>query len=228
MSRSQRYQSAAKLVDPTKLYPPAAALALAKQTAKTKFDGSVEVHIRLGIDPKIGAQQVRGAVTLPSGTGQTKTIAAFVSEGKENEAKEAGADVVGGVALIDQIKQSGSTNFEVAIATPDMMPKLAAIARILGPKGLMPSPKNETITTDLKKTMKELKGGKINFKNDDTGNLHQVLGKASFTVDQLLANYAKLLEAVQRAKPAGAKGTYLKSVTVNATMGPGILIDTLV
>ena len=225
MSQSKRFQKIAKLVDPAKAYKPADAIALAKQTAKTKFDGSIELHIRLGIDPKKGEQQVRGAVTLPSGTGKTKTIAAFVSEGKEKEAKDAGADVVGGANLIDQIKQSGATTFEVAVATPDMMPKLAGIARILGPKGLMPSPKNETITTDLKKTIKELKGGKINFKNDDTGNLHQIIGKASFTADQLLANYTVLMEAILRAKPASAKGTFLRSVSVNATMGPGVHVD---
>ena len=225
MSRSQRYQTAAKLIDSSKSYPPSAALALAQQTAKTKFDGSVEAHLRLGIDPKKGEQQVRGAATLPAGTGKTKIIAAFVPEGRQQEAKDAGADIVGGAELIEQIKQSGNATFAVAVATPDMMPKLAAIARILGPKGLMPSPKNETIVTDLKKTIGELKRGKVNFKNDDTGNVHQIIGKASFTADQLVANFTALVDAVVRAKPASAKGTYLKSVTVNATMGPAIRVD---
>ncbi len=226
MAHSRRYQSAAKLVDPAKTYPPAEALALAQQTAKTNFTGSIEAHFRLGINPEKGEQQVRGAVTLPAGTGKTKTIAAFVPEDKAAEAKAAGADVVGGAELIDQIKQTGSANFEIAVATPDMMSKLAAVARILGPKGLMPSPKNETITTDLKKTITELKGGKINFKNDDTGNLHQIIGKADFSTDQLVANFTTLLEAVRKAKPPAAKGNYLKSVTVNATMGPPIRVDT--
>lgn len=200
-------------------------MSLAKSTGKTKFDGSVELHVRLGIDSKKGEQQVRGAVTLPAGTGKTKKIAAFVSEGKVKEARDAGADVVGGVELIEQIKQSSSPDFEIAVAMPDMMPKLAAIARILGPKGLMPSPKNETITTDLKTTIGELKRGKVNFKNDDTGNVHQIIGKVSFTAEQLLANFSALIDAIQRAKPAGAKGTFLQSVSVNATMGPAIRVD---
>ena len=225
MAPSKRFQKIAKLIDATKAYQPAEALGLAKLTATTKFDGSIEVHIRLGIDPKKGDQQVRGAVTLPAGTGQSLIIAAFVPEGREAEAKAAGADVVGGVELIDQVKQSGSVNFEVAVATPEMMPKLAAIAKILGPKGLMPSPKNETITTDLAKTIGELKKGKVNFKNDDTGNLHQVIGKASFTADKLLENFTTLLEAVRRSKPSSSKGVYLKSVTVNATMGPSVTVD---
>ncbi|MDD5110635.1 MAG: 50S ribosomal protein L1 [Patescibacteria group bacterium] len=225
MKQSKRYQAVAKLVDQKKVYPVGEALNLAKQTSRTKFDGTIEVHIRLGIDPKLGEQQVRGAVTLPAGTGKTKVIAAFVPDGKEQEAKDAGADIVGGTDLIDKIKQTGSVNFEVAVAMPAMMPKLAAIARILGPKGLMPSPKNDTIATDLKKTITELKAGKINFKNDDTGNLHQILGKASFPVEKLESNFRTLLEAVRKAKPAGAKGTYLRSVTINSTMGPSIRID---
>lgn len=225
MPRSQRYQSITKLVAPGKAYPPAEALALAQQTATTAFAGSIEVHCRLGINPEKGEQQVRGAVTLPAGTGQTKTIVAFVPDGREGEAQAAGADVVGGLELIDHIKQTSITNFDVAIATPEMMPKLAAIARILGPKGLMPSPKNETITTNLPKTIGELKGGKVNFKNDDTGNLHQVIGKASFPADKLMANFTALLKAVQKARPAAAKGTFIKSLTMNATMGPAIRVD---
>lgn len=225
MAQSKRFQKILQLVDASKAYPPAEAIGLAQKTATTKFDGSIEIHLRLGIDPKKGEQQVRGAVTLPAGTGKTKKIAAFVSEAKEQEARDAGADVVGGVELIEKIKQSGSPDFEIAVATPDMMAKLAGIAKILGPKGLMPSPKNETIATDLKKTIGELKRGKINFKNDDTGNVHQIIGKASFSPGQLLENFTVILDAVRRAKPASAKGTYLKSVTVNATMGPAIRVD---
>jgi len=225
MKQSKRYHTIAKLVDPSKVYPIAEAIALAKLTSKTKFDGTIEVHYRLGIDPKMGEQQVRGAVALPAGTGKTKKVVAFVADGRADEAKAAGADVVGGTELIAQIKQTGAVNFEVAVATPDMMPKLAVIARILGPKGLMPSPKNETITTNLKKTIGELKAGKINFKNDDTGNLHQIIGKASFASEKLEANFRALHEAVQKAKPASSKGIYLKNVTINATMGPSIRID---
>jgi len=222
--RSIRYQQIAKKIDKNKIYTLPEAIKLAKETAKLNFDGSLEVHVRLGIDPAKSEQQVRGTVTLPHGTGKTKKIAAFVSPEKEKEAKEAGADIVGGNELIDQIKNTGKIDFDLAIATPELMPKLAVIAKILGPRGLMPSPKNETITKNLQKTINELKKGKINFKSDDTGNVHQTIGKISFSEKQLTANFQAFFEALKKAKPASAKGAFVQNVTLNATMGPGIKI----
>ena len=162
---------------------------------------------------------------MPHGTGKTKKIAAFVSADKVGEAKEAGADLVGGQELIDEIKKTGKVNFEIALASPDLMPKLAAIAKILGPKGLMPSPKNETITTNIKKTIAELKKGKVNFKNDDTGNVHQIIGKVSFDDKKLLENYQTLIEALKKAKPPAAKGIYLENISISSSMGPGIKVE---
>lgn len=222
--RSKRYGSAAGHIDKNRHYVIEEAIELAKKTANTKFVGSVEVHIRLGIDSKKGEQQIRGAIALPHGTGKSVKIAAFVSEGREEEAKSAGADIAGSAELISRIKQTGKIDFEVAVAAPEMMPKLAVIAKILGPKGLMPSPKNETITTNLKKTIEELKKGKINFKNDDTGNVHATIGKTSFESKKLLENYQALFTAIKRAKPASSKGTYIQSITLHATMGPGIRV----
>ena len=225
MPHSKRYQQSLKLINQNKLYSIEEAVALAKKTANTKFDGSLEAHFRLGINASKGEQQVRGAVVLPNGTGKTLKIAAFVSEGKADEAKAAGADMVGNQEVIDKIKQTGKIDFEVAIATPDMMGKLAPIAKILGPKGLMPSPKSETITTNLKKTISELKKGKVNFKNDDTGNVHQTFGKISFPENKLSANLKVLIEAIKKAKPSTSKGVYLKGLAINATMGPGIKVQ---
>jgi large subunit ribosomal protein L1 len=219
----KRYKAAKQLVDDKKTYSPADAIELAQKTATTKFDSSVEVHVRLGIDPKKGEQQVRGTVSLPHGSGKTKKVAVFVAGAeKEKEAKEAGADMVGGEELIAQIASTGKTDFDIAIATPDMMPKMAKIAKVLGPKGLMPSPKNETVTTNIGKTVAELRGGKVAYKNDDTANIHQIIGKASFTKEKLLENFTAFMEAIRRAKPATSKGTYIQSVTVTTTMGPGI------
>lgn len=225
MPRSKRYQEISKIIDKNKTYSIQEAIALAKKTAKTKFDGSMEVHFRLGVDAKKSEQQVRGAITLPAGSGKTKKIVAFVPEGREQEAKEAGADVVGGQEMINEIKGSGKINFEVAVATPEMMPKLAVIAKILGPKGLMPSPKNETITKDLKKTITELKKGKINFKTDDTGNVHQIFGKVSFDEAKLLENFNALYAAIKRSKPPTSKGIFIQNISINATMGPGIKVS---
>lgn len=225
MSRSKRYQEAVKKINKNKAYPITEAIKLVKETATTKFDGSVEVHLHLGLDSKKGEQQIRGTVTLPYGTGKTKKIAAFVSPDKEKEAKEAGANIVGGQDLINQIKTTGKVDFEIAVAIPAMMPKLAVIAKILGPKGLMPSPKNETITTNLKKTIEELKKGKVNFKNDDTGNVHQIIGKVSFTEQQLMENYQTFIEAAKKAKPPSVKGIYLQNISLSSTMGPGIKVE---
>jgi len=225
MKRSKRYQEMVKKIDKDKAYPIAEAIKLVKETSGTKFDSSVETHIRLGIDTKKSDQMVRGSMTLPHGIGKVKKIAAFVNADKEKEAKDAGADIAGGEELIKQIKDTGKVDFEVAIATPDMMPKLASIAKILGPKGIMPSPKNETITTNLKKTIDELKKGRVNFKNDDTANVHQVIGKVSFDEKKLLENYQAFLDAIKKVKPAAAKGTYIKNITLSSSMGPGVRVQ---
>ncbi len=225
MSRSKRYQELSKKVDPTKLYLVDEALALVKETSKTKFDGSVELHVRLGIDATKGEQQVRGTVSLPHGSGKTVTIAVFAEADKAKDAKAAGADVVGGTELIDEIKNTGKINFEIAIATPDMMKHMAKVAKVLGPKGLMPSPKSETVTNDVAKTVQELKKGKVAFKNDTTANVHMVIGKVSFAPEQLKANLLAAVDAIRKAKPASSKGTYLQHISVNATMGPGISVS---
>ncbi|OGY45614.1 MAG: 50S ribosomal protein L1 [Candidatus Buchananbacteria bacterium RIFCSPLOWO2_01_FULL_46_12] len=224
MPRSKRYQAISKKIEKNKVYPIAEAIKIIKDTATIKFDSSIEVHVKTGIDASKGEQQIRGSITLPHGTGKTKKIAAFVDPEKEKEAKEAGAEVVGGAELIDKIKQTGKIDFELAVATPSMMKNMAVIAKILGPRGLMPSPKNETISVNIKKTIGELKKGKVNFKSDSTGNIHQSIGKASFSPDQLLENYNVLVQAVKKAKPAAAKGNYLQNITLSSTMGPGLKV----
>ncbi|MBU4360969.1 50S ribosomal protein L1 [Patescibacteria group bacterium] len=193
-----------------------------KKNAKAKFDESVEVHIRAGIDPKKGEQQVRATCVLPHGTGKTKRIAVFTEN--EKEVKEAGADIIGGKDLIQEIKDKGVINFDIAVATPGIMKELAQIAKILGPKGLMPSPKNETVTKDVAKTIKELKGGKVAFKNDETSNIHQIIGKVSWDENKLKENYEAFMQAVNKAKPSGVKGIYIKAVTICSSMGKGIRI----
>lgn len=203
-------------------YAPAEAVTLLKQLKKAKFDESVELHVRLGINPKQGDEQVRGTVSLPHGVGKIKRIAVFAEGEKELEAKEAGADIIGGKELIDKIRQTGAADFNIAIATPEMMKDLAGIAKILGPKGLMPSPKNETVTPNVGRAVTEIKKGKIAFKNDDTGNVHQIIGKISFSDEQIIENLNAFLEALKRAKPAASKGVYLKSATLTTTMGPGV------
>ncbi len=224
MAHGKRYNELAKLVDRTKTYSVEEAVALVKKTSTTKFDGSVEVHVRLGIDPKKSDQQVRSTVSLPHGTGKTKKIAVFTGGDKEKEATDAGADIVGGEELIGEIAKSGKIDFDVAIATPDMMPKLAKVAKILGPRGLMPSPKNDTVTTNLTKTIEELKKGKVAFKTDDTANVHQIVGKASFSEAQLIENLTAFMDALKRNKPSSSKGVFIKSVTLTSTMGPGIKV----
>jgi large subunit ribosomal protein L1 len=180
----------------------------------------------LGIDPKKGDQQVRSTVTLPHGTGKTKKVAAFVSSpDQEKEAQKAGAELVGGEELIAEIAKTSKCDFDVAIAAPDMMPKMAKIAKILGPRGLMPSPKNETVTSNIGKTVEALKGGKVTFKNDDTANVHQVIGRASFSDEQLNQNFTAFMEALKRAKPPSSKGNYIKGVVIASTMGPGIKVS---
>lgn len=211
-------------VDTSKVYSLDEAVKLIGETSGVKFDATVEVHANLGIDTKKTEQQVRATVVLPHGTGKTKTIAAFVSPEKEKEAKEAGADFVYGEEEIKKIKDTGKIPFEIAITTPDMMPKLASVAKVLGPKGLMPNPKSDTVGPNIKKMIDELKKGKITFKNDDTGNIHQAVGKISFGPERLKENVTVLLEALKKAKPATSKGTFLKNVTVCSSMGPAIKI----
>lgn len=212
-------------VDKNKSYSLEEAVKLLGETAGVKFDATVEIHANLGIDTKKSEQQVRATVVLPHGTGKTKTVAAFVSAEKEKEAKEAGADFVYGEEEIKKIKDTGKIPFEIAITTPDMMPKLAAIAKVLGPKGLMPNPKTDTVGPNIKKMIEELKKGKITFKNDDTGNVHQAVGKISFGEEHLKENATAFLEALKKAKPATSKGTFLKNVVLCSTMGPAIRIN---
>jgi large subunit ribosomal protein L1 len=210
--------------DQSKTYVINEALDLVKQSNKAKFDASVEVHFRLGIDPKKGEQQVRGAVSLPHGTGKTVKIAAFVTPQNEKAAKEAGADYVGGEELIAEIKKTEKTDFAVAVAEPEMMKSLAQIAKILGTRGLMPSPKNETVTPNPAKAIGELKKGKVSFKNDDTGNVHTVIGKVSFDNAKLADNFNTLLETIRKVKPSSSKGIFIKNVSLSSSMGPGVKV----
>ena len=211
-------------VDKNKVYTLDEAIKLVKETSGVKFDASVELHANLGIDPKKGEQQIRATVSLPHGTGKTKKVAAFVSSEKEKEAKEAGADFVYGEEDIKKIKDTGKIEFEVAVTTPDMMPKLAAVAKILGPKGLMPNPKTETVGPNIKKMIEELKKGKMTFKNDDTSNIHVSVGKVSFSEAQLKENLVAFIDSLKKAKPTTSKGTYIKNLVICSAMGPAIRI----
>ncbi len=211
-------------VDKEKVYTLDEAIVLVKKTSNVKFDASVEVHIRTGVDPKKGDQQIRSTVVLPHGTGKTKRVAAFVGPNDEKTAKEAGADLVCGEEEIKAIKTTGKVDFDVAVATPEMMPKLAIAAKVLGPKGLMPNPKTGTVDKDVKKMVAELKAGKIAFKNDDTANVHQVIGKVSFDDQKLKDNFEIFMEAIKKAKPATMKGTYIKSLYLTSSMGPSVKV----
>lgn len=222
---STRYLTATKLVDPKKSYPLSEAIQLAKSTSKVKFDATVELHIRLGVDPKKSDQQIRGTLTLPHGTGKTKRVAAFVEPDKEADAKSAGAEVVGGEDLIAEILKTGKIDFDVAVATPVMMPKIAKIAKNLGQRGVMPNPKTETVGTDIKKMITEQRGGKISIKNDNNGIVHQPIGKVSFTDAQLLENATIFTDFIKKVKPSSAKGIYFRNVTITTSMGPGISIS---
>lgn len=213
------------IYDRLKTYSIEEALEIVKKLTKTKFDSSVEVHFRLGINTKKGDQQVRGAVSLPNGTGKTVKVAAFVSSENEKAVKAAGADFVGGDELIAEIKKTEKTDFQVAIAEPALMKNLAVIAKILGTRGLMPSPKNDTVTTNPVKTVEELKKGKISFKNDDTANVHTVIGKVSFDTKKLIENYQTLLETIKKAKPSSSKGTFIKNISVSSSMSAGVKIS---
>ena len=224
MQRSKSYRKAAELIDSTKLYEPTDAIKLAKQTSPAKFDATVEVAIRLGVDPRKADQMVRGTVNLPHGTGKTARVIVFAQGAKAEEAVAAGADEVGTDELVARI-QGGWLDFDAAIATPDQMAKIGRIARILGPRGLMPNPKTGTVTMDVTKAINEIKGGKITFRVDKHSNLHLIIGKASFDEDKLVDNYAAVLDEVLRAKPSASKGKYLRKVTLSTTMGPGVPVD---
>lgn len=206
-------------------YPIAEAVAIVKERAKEKFDASVEVHFRLGIDPRKGEQQVRGSVALPNGSGKSVHVAVFAEGAEAEEAKKAGADIVGGEELIAEIKSTGKIEFDVAIAPPSMMSKLAQIAKVLGPRGLMPSPKDDTVTQNIGKAVSELKAGKISFKNDETGIVHTTIGKTSFEPEKLVENYKTLFDTIKKMKPQGQKGDYLRSVSISSTMGPGVKVS---
>jgi large subunit ribosomal protein L1 len=224
MKRSKAYRQAAELVDRERTYSPLEAAQLAKEASPTKFDGTVEVALRLGVDPRKADQMVRGTVNLPHGTGKTARVIVFATGDKADEARAAGADRVGSDDLIQEI-QGGFLDFDAAIATPDQMAKVGRIARILGPRGLMPNPKTGTVTPDVAKAVADIKGGKISFRVDKQSNLHLVIGKTSFSPQQLVENYAAALDEVLRAKPSAAKGKYLKKVTWATTMGPGIPVE---
>ncbi len=224
MKRSKAYRAAAEKIDADALYSPLEAVRLAKQTSTTKYDATVEVAMRLGVDPRKADQMVRGTVNLPHGTGKTARVIVFATGEKAAEAIAAGADEVGGDELIERV-QKGFLDFDAAVATPDQMGKVGKIARILGPRGLMPNPKTGTVTADVTKAVSDIKGGKVNFRVDKQANLHLVIGKVSFDEQRLVENYGAALDEISRAKPASSKGTYLKKVAVSTTMGPGIHVD---
>jgi large subunit ribosomal protein L1 len=224
MKRSKAYRQAAEKIDRSRLYSPLEAAALAKETSPTKMDATVEVAMQLGVDPRKADQMVRGTVNLPHGTGKTVRVIVFATGDRAAEAAAAGADAVGSDDLIERI-QGGWLDFDAAIAAPDQMAKVGRIARILGPRGLMPNPKTGTVTPDVAKALSDIKGGKINFRVDKQANLHLIIGKVSFDTSRLVENYAAALDEVLRSKPSAAKGRYLKKVNFSTTMGPGIPVD---
>jgi large subunit ribosomal protein L1 len=224
MAHGKKYQDAAKLVDRTKAYAPDEAAQLAKDTTAVAFDATVEAHIRLGVDPRHADQNVRGTVVLPSGTGKVVRVAVFAQGEKAQEALRAGAEEVGAEDLVKKV-EAGWLEFDVALATPDLMGQVGRLGKVLGRRGLMPNPKAGTITFDLDRAIREVKGGRVEFKVDKSAIIHVPIGKSSFEAGQLVANLAALMDAVNRAKPSGAKGTYLRSLTIASTMGPGIRVD---
>lgn len=222
--RGKRYQEARKLIDPQKFYTPEEAIALVKKTATAKFDETVEVALKLGVDPRHADQQVRGTVVLPHGTGRDVRVLVFAQGEKAQEAKEAGADFVGAEDLAEKI-QGGWTDFDVAIATPDMMGTVGKLGRILGPRGLMPNPKTGTVTFEVAKAVQESKAGKVEFRVNRESGMHVPIGKASFSEEQLLDNFKTLTDAIMKAKPAAAKGAYIRKLSLSSTMGPGLRIS---
>ncbi|KRT69051.1 MAG: 50S ribosomal protein L1, large subunit ribosomal protein L1 [Candidatus Rokubacteria bacterium CSP1-6] len=221
---AKRYKAAVALIDRAKAYTVEEAIATLKQTPGTKFDESVDLAFHLGVDPKHADQMVRGAVVLPHGTGKTVRVVVFAKGEKEREAKEAGADYIGAEDLIEKI-QGGWMEFDSTVATPDLMGQVGKLGKVLGPRGLMPNPKLGTVTFDIARAVREVKAGKVEFRVDKAGNVHVLIGKKSFSAEQLAANAMTLVEAIMRARPASAKGQYLKSLTVSSTMGPGIPVD---
>jgi large subunit ribosomal protein L1 len=224
MKRSKAYRKADELINPEHLYTPAEAVELTRKTSTTKFDPTVEVALRLGVDPRKADQMVRGTVNLPHGTGKTARVLVFAVGERAAQAEAAGADYVGSDDLIERI-QGGFLDFDAVVATPDMMGKVGRLGRVLGPRGLMPNPKTGTVTVDVAKAVSEIKGGKIEFRVDRHGNLHFIIGKASFNDRALVENYAAALDEVIRLKPAAAKGRYLRKITMTTTMGPGVPVD---
>ena len=227
MKRGKKYVEAAKLVDRTVQYDPAEAIDLVKKTAVAKFDETIEAHIRLGVYGRHADQQVRGAVVLPHGTGKKVRVLVFAKGDKVAEAEAAGADYVGGEELIPKIQNEGWFEFDVVVATPDMMGVVGRLGRVLGPKGLMPNPKAGTVTMDVTKAVNDIKAGKIEYRLDKANIIHCPVGKASFTAEQLNDNFNTLMDAIVKAKPASAKGQYMKSVTITSTMGPGVKVSTV-
>jgi len=221
---SKRYDAASAKVQPERQYPVEDALGVLKEMPAAKFDESVDLSFRLGVDPKHADQMVRGAVVLPHGIGKTVRVAAFAKGEKEREAREAGADVVGAEDLVERV-QGGWMEFDTAIATPDLMGQVGRLGKVLGPRGLMPNPKLGTVTFDVGRAVREAKAGKVEFRVDKAGNIHAPAGKRSFPVEHLVANANAIIEAIMRAKPAAAKGTYLRSLTISTTMGPGVAVD---
>ncbi len=224
MKRSKSYDKAAATIDRDSVYQPDDAVVLAKETSPTKFDSTVEVALRLGIDPRKADQMVRGTVNLPHGTGKTARVLVFAAGPKASEAEEAGADIVGSDDLIAEV-QGGRLDFDAVVATPDMMGKVGRLGRVLGPRGLMPNPKTGTVTMDVAKAVGDIKGGKIEFRADRNANLHFIIGKVSFSAEQLLENYQAAMDEVMRLKPSAAKGRYVRKATLSTTMGPGIPLD---
>jgi len=224
MTQGKRYRTAVESVDRERQYLPGEALKLLKEFPTAKFDESVEVSFRLGVDPRKADQMVRGTVSLPHGTGKSVRVAAFAVGDKAREAREAGADLVGGEELVEEV-QKGNIEFDAAVATPDMMPTVGKAGRVLGPRGLMPNPKAGTVTPDIGKAVRDIKAGKLEYRIDRQANLHLVIGKRSFGEDQLAQNYMAVVDEILRAKPASAKGKYVKTATLSTTMGPGIRLD---
>ena len=227
MKHGKKYNEAAKQVDRATLYDPADAVALVKKTATAKFDETVELHIRTGCDGRHAEEQIRGAVVLPHGTGKTVRVLVFAKGDKVNEAEAAGADYVGGDELIPKIQNEGWLDFDVVVATPDMMGVVGRLGKVLGPKGLMPNPKAGTVTMDVTKAINDIKAGKIEYRLDKSNIVHCPIGKVSFSEEQLVDNLKAIMDAIVKAKPASLKGTYLKSITISSTMGPGVKVNTI-
>ena len=227
MKHGKKYNEAAKQVDRATLYDPADAVALVKKTATAKFDETVELHIRTGCDGRHAEEQIRGAVVLPHGTGKTVRVLVFAKGDKVNEAEAAGADFVGGDELIPKIQNEGWLDFDVVVATPDMMGVVGRLGKVLGPKGLMPNPKAGTVTMDVTKAINDIKAGKIEYRLDKSNIVHCPIGKVSFSEEQLAENLKAIMDAIVKAKPASLKGTYLKSITISSTMGPGVKVNTI-